>query len=171
MNVLVTGRPGIGKTTVLMKLLEELGGVHVDGFYTGEIRKGKQREGFELVSLDGKKMTLAHIDMKSPHRVGRYGVDVEGFEDLLGSLDLSNSPAEVVLVDEIGKMECFSKKFTGVMGELLDSDRIVVATVAERGPGFIDEVKRRPDCELFTVTGGNRNELPRTLARRTRTAL
>jgi nucleoside-triphosphatase len=167
-NILVTGIPGVGKTTVLMKLLKELGELDAAGFCTREIREGRKRKGFELVGLNGEKMILAHVNIKSTHRVGSYGVDVEGFDAMLDSLDLAGSRAEIVLVDEIGKMECFSRKFISTIESLLDAERMLVATVAARGSGFIEDVKRRPDCEIFVVTRENRTELPGELARRIR---
>jgi len=178
-NILITGLPGIGKTTIFMKLIKELertddagsgtassgiAGPGMAGFYTREIRQDGKRNGFELLSLDGRKLVLAHIDIRSPHRVGRYRVDLKGFESTLFSLDLLNTPQSIVLIDEIGKMECFSAEFTNLVENLFDSVKTVVATVAAQGSGFIQEVKKREDCDIVVVRRGNRNELPATLA-------
>jgi len=85
-NILITGLPGVGKTTLIKKLSEELKHLHPAGFYTEEIREEGQRKGFELISLDGKRGLLSHKDIKSPYRVGQYKVDIEGFENFLDSL-------------------------------------------------------------------------------------
>ncbi|GAG28612.1 unnamed protein product, partial [marine sediment metagenome] len=79
MNVLLTGRPGIGKTTLIKKLIEA-SSLSKGGFYTKEVREEGQRVGFSLTTLDGKESLLAHIKIKSPYRVGRYGVDINTFE-------------------------------------------------------------------------------------------
>ena len=73
-NILITGLPGIGKTTLIKKLSEELRNFHPVGFYTAEIREEGIRNGFELISLDGRKGLLSHIDIKSPYRVGKYKI-------------------------------------------------------------------------------------------------
>jgi len=75
-NILITGLPGTGKTTLLRKIAEELKPFHPVGFFTSEIREANTRKGFELRSLNGKKGLLAHVDITSPYRVGKYKVDV-----------------------------------------------------------------------------------------------
>lgn len=94
-----------------------------------------------------------------PPRVGRYGVNLTGFEELLRDLDLSRSSGPLVVIDEIGKMECLSPLFVKEMTALLDSPRRVLATIALKGDGFIRTVKARNDIELLTVTVQNRDEL------------
>ena len=79
MNILLTGRPGIGKTTLIKKLIDSVS-LSKGGFYTEEIRKGRERIGFSLITLEGKKSTLSSIKIKSPYRVGKYRVDVDSFE-------------------------------------------------------------------------------------------
>jgi len=110
-NLLVTGLPGVGKTTLIKKLLESLKSLHPVGFYTEEIKEGGERKGFELVSLEGKRGVLSHKGIRSPHRVGQYKVDIKGFEDFLDSISFFNPLARLVMIDEIGKMECFSDRF------------------------------------------------------------
>ena len=63
-------------------------------------------------------------------------------------------------LDEIGKMECLSPGFVAAMRALLDAGRPVVATIGERGGGFIAEVKRRPDVALWRLTRDNRDAVP-----------
>src|SRR5512139_3885766 len=87
-NILITGLPGSGKTTLLRKVAEELKPLHPAGFFTSEIREANTRKGFELRSLNGKKGLLAHVDILSPHRVGKYKVDVKGFEAFLETIPL-----------------------------------------------------------------------------------
>jgi nucleoside-triphosphatase len=155
-NILVTGLPGVGKTTFIINLANELKDLPVAGFYTAEIREEGVRKGFELVSLDGRKSILSHVDIKGDHRVGRYGVDVKGFEVFLDSLDLTHSDADVLVIDEVGKMECYSDKFRHLITCLLDSRKPLAATISLRGEGLISQIKRRPDVLILTLAATNR---------------
>ena len=127
---------------------------------TGEIRRAGRRVGFELSTFTGHKKVLAHVDVDSRHRVGRYGVDVAALDEIGEEALALDDATDVYLVDEIGKMECFSAKFRAAMRNLLDSRQPLVATVALRGSGFIAEVKDRVNIELWEATNENRNEMP-----------
>jgi nucleoside-triphosphatase len=157
MPLLLTGAPGVGKTTVIRAAVASLSGRRLNGFYTEEMRKGGVRLGFRLVTFDGRSAVIAHVDERSGPRVGKYGVDVAAI-DLFARSALT-APADVYFVDEIGKMECLSDTFVEATRQLLDSGRTVVATVGQRGSGFIAEVKRRADSELWEVTRANRDTI------------
>jgi nucleoside-triphosphatase len=162
-NILLVGPPGVGKTTVVMCLATHLQDRAVAGFYTQEIRQAGQRLGFQAATLAGETVVMAHVDSRGRHRVGRYGVDVASFEQLV--LPELARKHEIMLIDEIGKMECFSSPFVEAVKRLLDGSKPVVATVAIRGGGFIAQVKSRPDAEIWQVTRQDRDELPQRLAR------
>jgi nucleoside-triphosphatase len=165
-HILLTGLPGVGKTTVIKQLADSLAPYHPDGFFTQEIRDDKGvRKGFELVTLDGRRQLLSHVNIPGPHRVGRYGVDLADFEKLLETLDLRHSPSRVVILDEIGKMECLSPRFIQEVEALLDSSKMMIATVGLKGGGFPATVRNRPDCQVVTVTLSNRSTLASTLLR------
>ena len=157
--LLITGTPGVGKTTVIRKVAASLAGQRVGGFYTKEIRAGRERRGFQLVTFDGREWLMAHANIRGPHRLGKYGVDVTAVEAAATSA-LAPGRAELYLLDEIGRMECLSPGFVAAVRKLLDSPAMVVATVALRGDGLIAEVKQRPDTEIWTVTRENRDDLP-----------
>jgi nucleoside-triphosphatase len=158
-NLLITGLPGAGKTTFMKKLLEEASHLHPVGFYTEEIREEGMRKGFDLVNLEGKRRVLSHVDIKSRYRVGRYKVDVSGFEDFLDGISFFDPSSGVIMIDEIGKMECLSDKFERILKEILDSEKWVIATLALKGSGLITEVKQRQDVKLFEITIKNRDPL------------
>ncbi len=158
-NLLITGLPGVGKTTLMRKLYEALKNFHPVGFYTAEIREEGVRKGFKLVNLEGKRGVLSHVDIKSPYRVGRYKVDIRGFEDFLDGISFFDPSSDMIIVDEIGKMECLSTQFDRMMKEVLDSEKWVVATIAFKGGGLIAEVKQRQDVKLFEITQSNRDVL------------
>ncbi len=166
-NLLLTGSPGCGKTTVIRRLVEQLADRRIAGFYSQEIRLNGQRVGFEVRGLKGGSGILAHVGFQSRHRVGRYGVDLEAFEQIVrDELVQGRGNVDVYIIDEIGKMESFSPVFVQAVSEALDSPVPVVATIAAKGGGFIGQAKARPDVETITVTAENRDDLPAELASR-----
>jgi len=158
-KILLTGLPGCGKTTAVMHIIESLNCKKVAGFYTQEIRQNNSRKGFSWARLDGATGVLAHVDIKGPFRVGRYGVDVAGFEkSVVPVLDIEQIDAELFILDEIGKMECLSEKFVAAVRRLFASDKSVLATVAQKGTGLISEVKNYPGTRLFNLTRQGHDE-------------
>lgn len=162
-HILITGQPGVGKTTLIRGLAQHLRDYQPAGFYTEEIRVKGGRQGFRLMTLDGREQILSHVDYPGPKRVSRYGVDVQGFEHMLDQLDLGHVPSPVIVIDEIGKMECLSARFKEDVTALLNSSKRVVATIALKGDGFIQRIKQRTDCRMVTVTYSNRDHLVETL--------
>ncbi|MFH1372242.1 MAG: NTPase [bacterium] len=164
-NLLITGMPGVGKTTLIKKLVAELATLHPVGFYTREIRQGGVRRGFELVTLDGQRQVLAAVDIRSRYRVGKYRVDVAAFEEVIENIPYRDPSSHLAIIDEIGKMECMSQKFHFLVNRILESDKLLIATVAARGSGLIADVRQRRDIVLFEITRSNRDVLlPEILA-------
>jgi nucleoside-triphosphatase len=160
-RLLLTGAPGVGKTTVVRAVAAALASRRPGGFFTEEIRAGRVRQGFALVTFDGRRALMAHVDRAAGPRVGKYGVDVGVIEEVARSALAVRAGIDVYLVDEIGKMECLSPSFVAATRTLLDEARVpVVATIGERGGGFMDEVKRRPDVVLWEITPKNRDAVP-----------
>jgi nucleoside-triphosphatase len=157
-NLLVTGPPGCGKTTLVRRVVDELKDLPMAGFYTEEIREVGERVGFALVGLDGRKGILSHVKVKGHYRIGRYGVDIPGFESFLGSLILGDPGTRLMVIDEIGKMEYLSERFRTFLGEWLDSEVPLLATIALRGTPPIERVKARPDVKVIPMTHEDREE-------------
>jgi len=190
--ILLTGPPGIGKTTLVKAVCDQLRSkapdVKVRGFYTEELRQGRERLGFDIVTLDGRRAPLARLrpegDMMpgSSNRgpiVGKYQVKLRDFETLsIPEITLQKSliSSTIFVVDEIGKMELFSNSFKVAVETLLRTPSArVIATIPISRPGnqaqqnkqmkFIDDIRTLKYChgELITVDSRNRNSLQITV--------
>lgn len=162
-NILLTGVPGIGKTTVIQKVLAEVS-VKVGGFYTREIREGGIRTGFRIISLNGEEGILAHKDLKSRWRIGKYGVNIEDMERVgVTALEKALQESDLIVIDEIGKMELFTKRFRTVVLQCLDSPKDVLGTIQIKRMPFLDSIRSRDDVTLVKVTTANRNDLPENI--------
>ena len=171
MRLFLTGNPGVGKTTVIRGVVERLEEVTCAGFYTEDKRQSGQRIGFRIVTLDGQEGSLASLGRKEP-TVGRYSIHVEEFEKLvLPGLNPGTAPIDLYVIDEIGKMELLSRKFRSKIIDLLAQPANLLATIAKKGKGFIDQIKDRNDIELIEVTRTNRDQLPEALVRKIKTEL
>jgi nucleoside-triphosphatase len=167
MRLLLTGLPGIGKTTVIRATVENLSSVRCAGFYTQEVRHQGQRTGFRIITLDGSEGTLASIDRGRAPTVGRYTVHVEEFERLaLPLIDAEITTADLYVIDEIGKMELISRAFRDKLIDLLARPASLLATIAKKGKGYIEQIKGRNDIEIIEVTRENRERLPRQIVAR-----
>jgi nucleoside-triphosphatase len=150
----------VGKTSLVIRALDGLPPETACGFVTRELRRDGQRVGFAVETLAGESAVLAHVDVRSPHRVGRYRVDLAAFESVaLPAIDPTRVTASLIVIDEIGKMECFSDRFRDLVVAALGSDRAVLATIALRGNRFIEGLKARPETTLLRVNQQNRDQL------------
>lgn len=157
-NIFLTGAPSSGKTTVIKKIIAKLP-VSTNGFYTEEERLEGKRTGFIMKTLDGKKGYLAHEDIDSQFHIRRYGVSIENIDSIaIPSILPVNH--QIIILDEIGKMECFSNQFQKAAEKALNSSNIVIGTITFGGTDFILDVKKRNDIEIIEVTVLNRDQLP-----------
>lgn len=130
------------------------------GFFTEELRTGGRRVGFRLQILDGRAATLAHRRFPSAHQVGPYGVDLAALDAIVAAALTPATGTALYGIDEIGKMECLSARFVAAVCSLLDGPVPVLATVSQRGGGFMAAVRERPDTLVWEVTQRNREALP-----------
>jgi len=152
---LLTGRPGTGKTSLIKEVITQMKG-KAGGFYTEEIRSQGVREGFRLVTLDGEDAILAHVNIHSPYRVSKYGVDIDGLERIgVPALYKAAQQCDLVIIDEIGKMELFSAKFREAVSQMIDSGTKILGTIMLSPNLWADAIKRQPQVNLITVTREN----------------
>jgi nucleoside-triphosphatase len=149
--LLLTGRPGTGKTSLIKQAALRMKD-RVGGFYTEEIRNRGTREGFRLVTLDGEETTLAHISIRSPYRVSRYGVDIEALDRVgVPALRRASGRNGLVIVDEIGKMELFSTAFREAVLSLVNGGERVLGTVMLASEPWTDALKSHPRVSLINL--------------------
>ncbi len=152
-NILVTGRPRVGKTTLVKRAAEALRG-RAGGFYTEEIpgQGVRGRRGFRIVTLDGREGTLADVNIAGGPHVGKYGVNLGDLDDIgVAAIERAVAECEWVIVDEIGKMEEFSERFRRAVTDALDSKKRVLATIRLNDSDFTAGIKSRPDVVLIRL--------------------
>lgn len=157
-NLFITGPPRCGKTTLIKKVSAHpaLSG-KVGGFITEELREKGERVGFQIIAYpDAQRGILARKGMPSSYRLGSYGVNLEDLESIACcAIEKALSRDKIIIVDEIGKMELFSKKFKNILLEALDSPQKVLATIMERRNEFADRIKRRKDVKVLLLNRQN----------------
>jgi nucleoside-triphosphatase THEP1 len=169
--LLLVGTPGVGKTTVIKKTIELSGNIF-DGFYTQELRQNNQRIGFEIITLDGQQALLATKEKKvnflRQAKFGEYTVNIDAIESVaVPSFLKAVTSAKVAVIDEIGPMEIFSKRFCSAVLEILDYENItVLGTIVQRHYNFTDSVKRHPRVRVQEVNMNNRHVLPQWISDR-----
>ena len=156
---LLTGKPGTGKTSLIKQAIAGMGG-RAGGFYTEEIRVEGIRQGFRLITLDGQSTTLAHVDIRSPYRVSKYGVDIDGLERVgVAALQRAAGQCDLVVIDEIGKMELFSAGFREAVLQIIDGGGRMLGTIMLNPNTWADDIKRKPQVNLVTVTRANHSQI------------
>ena len=158
-QILITGLPGCGKTTLINKIAATIEERHY-GFFTSEIRQHSERVGFEVETYSGKKGILAHVNIRSPYKVTIYGVDLEAFENIaLPELEKALHSGSLLLIDEIGKMELFSQKFKELLQEVFKSKIRMIATIIYRPEPFCDMLKAIPGINTLELHRDNHGEI------------
>ena len=155
-NILITGSTGAGKTTLIKRLCIIFKEFNPAGFVTDEVMEEGNVAGFEANNLFGDSKIYAHTKIKSKVSVGKYKVDIRGFDIFLDQTFSRDKKTGLYFIDEIGKTACESRKFGKIILGLLDARKPVISTIAEKGTGIISDIRKREDVEIFEVTEQNR---------------
>lgn len=160
----ITGLPGSGKTQTLLRIIQllEAEGVKVGGMVTEPIIEKQRRSGFKIVDWLSKESTVfAHEGLKSRVRSGRFGVNLSALEGLgTKALAGARESADVIVIDEVGKMEVESEAFTQAVTETLDANKSIVMTLHKKSRNpLLQDIRRRDELRLLEVTPVNKNLL------------
>ncbi len=161
-KILLKGKPGIGKTTLIKKMIEKFKKrkEKVFGFYTEEIRVKGERVGFKVVGLTEGEEVMAHINFHTSYQVSKYKVDLTRFEKVaLPELERGLREKGVIVIDEIGKMELFSARFQSLVSEIFKSERSIIATIPIVQIPFITDLIKIPNVKVIEITLANRERL------------
>lgn len=155
---LLTGKPRAGKSTAIKRIIQKVGLEYFGGFYTEEIRNLTNRTGFNCVTLNGETIRIANIDSESSIRIGRYGVDVEAFENIaLKAVKLSLETKRITVIDEIGFMQMLSAPFEKMIHEVISSSQhIIIGTICVDSHPSIDKIKKLSGIKLYHLNEENR---------------
>ncbi|OGS49618.1 MAG: nucleotide kinase [Euryarchaeota archaeon RBG_16_68_12] len=161
----ITGLPGAGKTYALMKVIEmlEADRLKVGGMITEPIVKKNRREGFYVMDWATKeRRVFASKDIESKTMVGRYGVDVTALEEVgVQALTYATANSDVIVIDEVGKMEVESPNFIAAVKAALEADKPLILTLHKKSRNpLLQDIRRRDDIRILEVTQVNRNLLP-----------
>jgi len=158
---LLTGSPGTGKTTIIREAIAKLK-AKAGGFYTEELRISGTRQGFKITTLDGQDAILAHVDISSPYRVSKYGIDTQNLDRVgVAALHRAIKESDLIVIDEIGKMELFSPSFKEAVLKAIDSSKKVLGTIMLSPHPFADEIKRHPQVKVVQVSRANHDQVLR----------
>ncbi len=160
----ITGLPGSGKTQTLLRIIQllEEEGVRVGGIVTEPILEKHRRAGFQITDWMTKEHEVfAHESLKSRVRSGRWGINVGALEGLgTRALAEARESADVIVIDEVGKMEVESDAFTQSVIDTLDAKKSIVMTLHKKSRNpLLQDIRRRDELRLLEVTPVNKNLL------------
>jgi hydroxyethylthiazole kinase-like uncharacterized protein yjeF len=155
MHLFISGKPGVGKTTLIKTLVNGL--KNTRGFYTQEIRENSERVGFKVVTLSGSSIDFAHKRFKTPYKVSSYCVDVEALDRVATSelKEAISSDCTYIIIDEIGKMELFSKEFKRTVEQALRDKRVIATIPSKYENSFLKRVKKQPQTLILELKRDN----------------
>lgn len=161
----ITGLPQTGKTTTLTKVIRMLESDEkiVGGMITKAIIENHKRVGFKIMDwITKEEGVLAHIDNESKFRVGSYGVDLDVLESIgVNAINKASDEADVIVIDEVGKMEIESDNFIQAVRRALETDKPMIITLHKKSRNpLLQDIRRRDDVRILEVTSINRDLLP-----------
>lgn len=167
--ILVTGKPGIGKTSILRRTVKELKNrkYEVGGMICREVREGGVRVGFEIMDLStGTRGWLAHVNQPTGPKIGKYHVNLTDLDVIgVGAILDALQNADILAVDEIGPMELSSTAFSKALVKAVESSKPIIGTIHYGlKNSILDSIKNREETEILKVTYKNRGNLHNLIA-------
>nr|WP_269845618.1 nucleoside-triphosphatase [Paenibacillus selenitireducens] len=163
---LLTGKPRMGKTTMIKKLINDIGTDICGGFYTEEITNSDDRIGFRCVSVNGESVEIANVESPSKTRIGRYGIDIEKFENYaIKILQDALCSKKIIVIDEIGFMQMLSTSFQKMVHEIVSDNLIVLGTVPLDSHPEIDKIKYSKEVQMISLNEFNRDVISEFLVK------
>ncbi len=170
-KILITGPPRCGKTTLVSRISTELKKLNneIFGFITEEVKKGQKRIGFRAIDINLKNecWLSRKTNKKTQYMVGSYNVFIDEFEQFLEkcfenfSIDNSNN---LIIIDEIGKMELFSHKFVSLISEMFKSKSSILATIGQKLRHPVkDMLLQMKNIKIYNLTRNNFDEIKSNL--------
>jgi nucleoside-triphosphatase len=157
--LLLTGKPGTGKTVLIKEAIARTK-IKAGGFYTEEIRTGGVRQGFRIITLQGQDAILAHVGITSSYQISKYKIDVDSLNRVgVSALHQALEDSDLVVIDEIGKMELLSLQFREAVLQAINSGKKVIGTIMLGPNSFTDDIKRRHEVELLLVARANHGQI------------
>ncbi len=171
--LLLTGNPGIGKTTVILKTAEVLrsDGYRVGGMLSREVRSDGGRIGFEILDIDrGTKGCLANVDAPTGPRIGKYRVNIKSLNEVgVEAISKAIETCDVIIIDEVGPMELSSQEFKKAVIKTTKSTRVIIATIHQRAnDALITHLRNSDESRLFEITEKNREGLEKSIGKQAR---
>lgn len=163
-NILLTGRPGIGKTTLINKSVRRIRetGIKIGGISTREIRSRNIRKGFMIRDVEsGREAIMASTDFGEGPKIGRYRIDISALVDVgVTAIRTAIEEAEVVVIDEIGPMELLSPEMSKIILRAIDSTKPVLGVIHWKKRGrLIHAILSNPETKVIEVRHDNRDSL------------
>lgn len=160
---LVTGPPGVGKSTLVSRVILKLksAGVIVGGCTTAERRSEGTRVGFEVKDLTSGRMgELASVTSRFGPRVGRYRVNLTDLANVgAAGVEAASASSEVIVIDEVGPMELVSPEFRRAVSMCIESGKPLLAVVHERLEDDLLSELRSIARESYVMSVENREDL------------
>jgi nucleoside-triphosphatase len=166
----ITGLPGAGKTTALLRVIDMLKGedLSIGGMIDEPIFEGRYRIGFTTRDLmTGESATFAHTSIESKVMVGKLGIDTAILERIgVKAIKEACEKCDIIVIDEVGKMEVESQAFIDTVKDALDVDKPMILTLHKKSRNpLLQDIRRRDDVRILEVTPTNRDLLPYKIVR------
>ncbi len=166
----ITGLPGSGKTHALLRVIDMLKEeeLSIGGMVDEPVEDGRRKTGFTVRNLlTGEQQMFASVDYESKIVVGKIGVDLSKLEEVgVKAIKDAMEQCDIIVIDEVGKMEVESEAFVEAVKESLEVGKPMIITLHKKSRNpLLQDIRRRDDVRILEVTPTNRNLLPYKIIR------